>query len=81
MIGLLINTKEAQEMEYLLKKELEEILLDFEDNRIESTVKRAMEEKYRIVFGIYRRLATSADCSRYAKSFQIRINKQHEDHM
>ncbi|SDI89258.1 hypothetical protein [Alteribacillus bidgolensis] len=69
MMGILINVKEAQEMEYLLKRELEELLLDFEDNRIDPVVKRAMEEKYRIVLGIYRRFASSAECSRYIKSF------------
>ncbi|MFB5664135.1 hypothetical protein [Alteribacillus sp. HJP-4] len=74
MMGLLINQKEAIEMEYILKRELEELLLDFGDERIEDTVKRTMEEKYRIIFGLYRRLAAPADCVKYMRSFSARSN-------
>ncbi|MDQ0300852.1 glutamyl-tRNA reductase [Salibacterium salarium] len=70
MLGLLIRKKEAQELEYIIKRELEELLLDFEDERIEETVKKVMEEKYKIVFGLYRRIASPEECSKYIKSFK-----------
>ncbi len=37
-------------MEYILKRELEELLFDFEDERIHDVVKKAMEERYKIIF-------------------------------
>ncbi len=67
MLGLLLNYKEMQEIEYVLKKEMEELLLDLSDSRIDSIVKKAMEEKYQIVFGIYRRIASPKDCMKYIR--------------
>ncbi|MBU8908572.1 hypothetical protein [Desertibacillus haloalkaliphilus] len=67
MLGFLLNHKEAQEIEYLLKKEMEELLLDLTDPRIDDVVKRAMEEKYQITFGIYRRVASPKDCAKYIR--------------
>ncbi|WP_240377741.1 hypothetical protein [Bacillus piscicola] len=57
MIGLLISEKEAQELKYALKKELEEMLVDLEEEKEEETVRKVIKEKYRIVFGLYRRIA------------------------
>ncbi|MET3508493.1 hypothetical protein [Halalkalibacter oceani] len=65
MLGLLLNQKEAQEVEYMLKREMEEILLDLSDPRIDELVKRAMEEKYQIVFNIYKRLVTPKESVNY----------------
>ncbi|MCM3716677.1 hypothetical protein M3202_21800 [Alkalihalobacillus oceani] len=65
MLGLLLNQKEAQEVEYMLKREMEEILLDLSDPRIDELVKRAMEEKYQIVFSIYKRLVTPKESVNY----------------
>ena len=42
MLGLLINGMEQKEIEYLIKRELEELLLDLDDNRIDYLMKRAM---------------------------------------
>ncbi|MCM3762336.1 hypothetical protein M3212_16305 [Alkalihalobacillus oceani] len=65
MLGLLLNQKEVQEVEYMLKREMEEILLDLSDPRIDELVKRAMEEKYQIVFSIYKRLVTPKESVKY----------------
>nr|WP_285890656.1 hypothetical protein [Halalkalibacter oceani] len=65
VLGLLLNQKEAQEVEYMLKREMEEILLDLSDPRIDELVKRAMEEKYQIVFSIYKRLVTPKESVNY----------------
>lgn len=50
MLGLLINEKEVKEIEYLIKRELDEILFDLRDERIDQIVKRAMEERYKVLF-------------------------------
>ena len=52
MLGVLISNKELEEMEYLLKREMDELLYDFKDQRIENIVKRAMEERYKILIGL-----------------------------
>lgn len=68
MLGFLLNHKETREMEYILKKEMEELLLDLTDPRIDDVVKKAMEEKYQIVFGIYRRVASPKECLNYMRT-------------
>lgn len=67
MLGLMIDFKEMQELEYLLKREMEELLLDFEDSRIDRVVKQAMEERYQILFSLFRRIASPADCAKYIR--------------
>lgn len=68
MLGFLLNTKEVQEVEYMVKKEMEELLLDLTDPRIDDVVKKAMEEKYQIIFGIYRRFASTKECAKYIRT-------------
>lgn len=67
MLGMLINEKEVKEVQYLLKREMDEILFDLEDERIDQLVKRAMEERYRILFGLFKRVASSKECLRYMR--------------
>ncbi|WLD93569.1 hypothetical protein [Alkalihalobacillus sp. AL-G] len=67
MLGCLLNEKEVKEMEYVLKKELEELLHDLEDHHIEGIIKRAMEERYQLVFRILQRFSTPADCVKYMR--------------
>ena len=68
MIGILLTEIEKQEIEYLVKRELDELLYDFEDRKIEGVVKRAMEERYRILFKLFSKVATPSKCSRYARN-------------
>ncbi|MDX8363035.1 MULTISPECIES: hypothetical protein [Bacillaceae] len=68
MLGLLVTKKEIKEIEYLIKRELEELLLDFQDSRIDYVVKRAMEERYQILFQLFRKVATPSECNRYVRS-------------
>lgn len=75
LLGFLFNTKEVQELEYLLKRELEEMLLDFSDKRIDHLVKRAMEERYSIMFRMYARIASPNELSKY-----VRRRKLGEEH-
>ncbi|EST51592.1 hypothetical protein T458_24680 [Brevibacillus panacihumi W25] len=67
LLGFLFHTKEVQELEYLLKRELEEMLLDFSDKRIDYLVKRAMEERYSILFRMYARIASPTELSKYVR--------------
>jgi hypothetical protein len=67
MFGLLINDKEVKEMEYLIKREMDEILFDLRDDRIDHIVKRAMEERYKVLFTLFRRVASPHDCLKYMR--------------
>ncbi|RBW67797.1 hypothetical protein [Bacillus taeanensis] len=70
MLGLLISQQEIKEVEYLLKKEMEELLLDLQDSRINHLVKRALEERYQILFRLFRRFASSKDCLKYMRQIK-----------
>jgi glutamyl-tRNA reductase len=65
LLGFILNEKEVQEVEYMLKREMEELLLDLSDPRIDEVVKRAMEEKYQIVFKIYKRFVPPKETMKY----------------
>ncbi|WP_077620260.1 hypothetical protein [Bacillus sinesaloumensis] len=75
MIGLLVDQKEVKELEYLLKREMDEILFDVEDSRIDHIVKRAMEERYQILFRLFKRIADPSECSRYIRSKKVNSKK------
>lgn len=67
MFGLLVNEKEVKEMEYLIKREMDEILFDLKDHRIDHIVKRAMEERYKILFTLFKRVASPNECLKYMR--------------
>lgn len=68
MLGLLISSKECLELEYLIRRELEEMLLDLEDQRLDGLVRRAIEERYQLVFRLYARIASPKDLVRYVRN-------------
>ncbi|MBM7694838.1 hypothetical protein JOC77_004317 [Peribacillus deserti] len=68
MLGMLINDKEVREIEYLIKREMDEILFDLKDGRIEYIVKRSMEERYQILFDLFKRVAAPKDCLLYMRT-------------
>ncbi|HET7615484.1 MAG TPA: hypothetical protein VFK27_00910 [Bacillales bacterium] len=69
MLGALFSDKEIQELVYVIKKEMEELLFDLDDERIEMIVKQSMEERYRLMFRLFSRFASAEECSRYLRSF------------
>ncbi|HYK72445.1 MAG TPA: hypothetical protein VEV44_04820 [Pseudoneobacillus sp.] len=75
MLGMLINEKEVKEIQYLIKREMDEILFDLRDERIDHIVKRAMEERYKILFTLFKRVASPADCLKYIRKKGRRANK------
>ncbi|WP_026693521.1 hypothetical protein [Peribacillus kribbensis] len=68
MMGLLVTEKEIREMEYLIKREMDEILFDLSDSRIELIVKRSMEERYKILFKLFKRVAPPKECLLYMRT-------------
>jgi hypothetical protein len=65
MLGVLINEKELKELEYLIKREMDEILFDLKDDRIDHVVKRSMKERYQILFSLFKRVASPKECLKY----------------
>jgi len=66
MIGMLFNDKECRELDYVLRKELDEMLLDLNDKRMDGEIRRAIASRYRVVFRMYARIASPKELSRYA---------------
>ncbi|MCK0473407.1 hypothetical protein [Halalkalibacter sp. APA_J-10(15)] len=65
MLGFMFNEQEVQEVEYMLRREMEEILLDLSDPRIDDVVKVAMEEKYQVIFNMYKRFVPANETLKY----------------
>lgn len=76
MLGLLISEIEVKEIEYLIKREMDEILFDLKDERIDHIVKRAMEERYKILFSLFKRVASPKECLKYTRSTSQRKEKK-----
>ncbi|WML55588.1 hypothetical protein RCG17_14105 [Neobacillus sp. PS3-12] len=67
MLGFLVNQKEASEMEYLIRRELDELLFDLRDDRFDQVVKGAMSERYSTLFTLYKRVAPPKECLKYIR--------------
>jgi hypothetical protein len=67
MLGFLINQKEANEIEYLIRREMDELLFDLRDDRFDQIVKGAMNERYAILFTLYKRVAPPKECLKYMR--------------
>lgn len=65
LIGLLLNTQECQEMNYLLRKELDELLFDLKDRYLDSQLRNSLENRYKKIFRIYARIASHQELSQY----------------
>ncbi|PLR77847.1 hypothetical protein CU633_08065 [Bacillus sp. V3-13] len=65
MLGMIINEKEQKELQYLLKREMDEIIFDRNDERIEPLIKRAMQERYYLLFTLFKRIADPYECIKY----------------
>ncbi|PKR76535.1 hypothetical protein CEY16_14335 [Halalkalibacillus sediminis] len=65
MIGLLLNDIEQKELEYLLKREMDELVYDFNYQDMDQQVKKAIKERYIVLFDIYKRFANQKECLNY----------------
>ncbi len=72
MMGFLFSARECREIEYLLRRELEETLLDLGDYRIDEMVRKAMEDRYQVLFKMYGRFVTPKELSRYIRNKKYR---------
>lgn len=75
MIGFLFNERECRELDYVLRKELDEMLFDLNDKRIDQEIKGAIEARYKVIFRMYARLASPKEISRYARNKTYRTTK------
>ena len=66
MLGMMFTEKECKEFDYLLRKEMDEMLLDMSDRRLDGPVKEAITKRYKIIFRMYARIAPPRELSRYA---------------
>jgi hypothetical protein len=67
MLGFLFNQRECKELDYVLRKELDEMLFDLKDTRIDQEVKGAIESRYKVIFRMYARLASPKELSKYVR--------------
>jgi hypothetical protein len=68
MLGFLFNDRECRELNYVLRKELDEMLFDLNDQRMDQEIKSAIEARYKVIFRMYARLASPKDISKYARN-------------
>lgn len=66
MLGMMFTDKECRELGYMLRKELDEMLLDIGDRRLDGPVKEAISKRYKTIFRMYARMASPRELSRYA---------------
>ena len=72
MLGVMFNDRECKELNYMLRKELDEMLLDLSDQRINADIKLAIESRYKVIFRMYARLVSSKELSKYARNRSYR---------
>jgi hypothetical protein len=68
MLGFLFNERECRELDYVLRKELDEMLFDLNDKRMDQEIKGAIESRYKVIFRMYARLASPKEILNYARS-------------
>ncbi|MBP1977676.1 hypothetical protein J2Z47_005958 [Cohnella thailandensis] len=66
MLGMMFTDKECKEFDYLLRKEMDEMLLDMSDRRLDGPVKEAISKRYKTIFRMYARIAPPRELSRYS---------------
>ena len=70
MLGLMVMKSNKKELEYVIKRELDEILFDLQDDRLDPLVKRAMDERYKVLFNLFKRIGPAHECLAYMRSIQ-----------
>jgi hypothetical protein len=66
MMGMLFNEKECKELDYVLRRELDEMLMDLSDKRLDQDIRKAIVLRYKTVFRMYARFAAPKELSKYA---------------
>ncbi|OAB35109.1 hypothetical protein [Paenibacillus glacialis] len=68
MLGMLFNDRECKELDYVLRKELDEMLMDLGDKRLDQDIKQSIAKRYKVVFRMYARFAPPKELSKYARN-------------
>jgi hypothetical protein len=68
MLGFLFNQRECKELEYMFRKEMDELLFDLNDHRIDGSLRKAMDDRYHVVFQMYKRVANTRDVTKYIRT-------------
>lgn len=66
MLGMLFNERECKEFDYVLRKELDEMLLDLGDSRLDGEIRKSIAKRYKVIFRMYARIASPKQLSKYA---------------
>lgn len=70
---MLLNEKECKEMNYLLRKELDELLFDLKDRYLDQQLRKSIEARYQTIFRIFARIASNQELSRYVRTKQNNV--------
>jgi len=65
MLGMLFNDRECKELDYVLRKELDEMLHDLGDSRLDGDIRKAIGKRYKVIFRMYARIASPKQLSKY----------------
>ena len=76
MLGMLFSDKECKELDYVLRKELDEMLFDLSDQRLDQDIRNAIANRYKTVFRMYARFAPQTERSKYARNSKLSQFKQ-----
>ena len=79
MYGLLINQEEKEEIIYLLKREMDEILFDIKNEHIDLIIKEAMADRYKTLFTLFKRIAAHQECMRYISPSNLLVSDKEPD--
>ncbi|WP_172199182.1 MULTISPECIES: hypothetical protein [Saccharibacillus] len=67
MLGMMFNEMECKEYAYVLRKELDEMLFDLGDKRLDKNMRQAISKRYQTIFRMYARVAPAKELSKYAR--------------
>ncbi|MNP11294.1 hypothetical protein D3C76_1034740 [compost metagenome] len=65
---MLFNERECKELDYVIRKELDEMLMDLDDKRLDQEIRQSIAKRYKVVFRMYARFAHPKELSKYARS-------------
>lgn len=67
-MGFLFDERECRELDYILRKELDDMLFDLADSRIDEDIKKAIEGRYKVIFRMYSRIAQPKELVKYVRN-------------
>ncbi|PXW86705.1 hypothetical protein DES38_1191 [Streptohalobacillus salinus] len=73
MLGLMVSEAEMEELKYLVRREMEEILFDSEDPRIDERIKETLQTRYQVLFQLLKRIGTEQDVMPYLPRYNKNI--------